>query len=306
MIDGFKSGALLPAAADSFYGPGFHENRFKIALKQKLNCHSMKGMGYVFDFKDAESYDQWFDNPKNAYAFNLEMNLMKIMLAPLAGQRILDIGCGTGRSLEYFLDSGLQLTGIEPSPYMIDNARKRLKNRADLYRGFAEDLPFEDNSFEYSFFLTSLEYTEMPAKAVEEACRVTKDRVFVGVLNRYAPNNLLKRIKGLMAGSVYSKLNFFSIWQLKRLVYSILGDVPMSWRTTLQFPIVHGKAAFVLENLTIVQKSPFGGMIGMVITPVPKFRVTPMLLKEKPAKRPNQVAGYARFGSGDEYEDSCL
>ena len=264
----------------------------------------MEGMGYVFDFKDAAAYDKWFEDPKNAYAYDLEMNLLKVMLAPLSGQSILDIGCGTGKSLACFLDAGLRLTGIDPSPYMIDYAQQRLHKSADLYRGFAEDLPFEDNSFEYSFFFTSLEYTEMPAKAVEEACRVTKDRVFVGVLNRYAPNNLLKRLKSLMAGNVYSRSHFFSIWELKRLVYSILGDVPVSWRTTLQFPFIYGKAAFFVENLTIVQKSPFGAMIGMVITPVPKFRLTPMLLKEKPAKRPNQVAGYARFFSGGDYEDS--
>ncbi|MCF8045266.1 MAG: class I SAM-dependent methyltransferase [Desulfarculaceae bacterium] len=263
-------------------------------------------MGYVFDFTDAAGYDQWFEDPKNAYAYDLEMNLLKVMLAPLSGQRVLDIGCGTGKSLEYFLDSGLRLTGIDPSPYMIDRAEQLLQNRVDLYRGFAEDLPFEDNSFEYSFFLTSLEYTEMPAKAVEEACRVTKDRVFVGVLNRYAPNNFLKRLKSLMAGNVYSKSKFFGIWELKRLVHSILGDVPVSWRTTLQFPLVYGKAAFFVENLTLVQKSPFGAMIGMVIIPVPRFRLTPMLLKEKPSKRPNQVAGYARsrYFSGEDYEDS--
>lgn len=300
---------MFPVFGFSFGGPDFSGevppwDHLKIVLKQDLNCHSINGMGYVFDFTDAAAYDKWFQDPKNAYAYDLEMNLMKVMLAPLSGQRMLDIGCGTGKSLEYFLDSNLQLAGIDPSPYMIDHAQQRLGNKAELYRGFAEDLPFEDNSYEYSFFFTSLEYTEMPAKAIEEACRVTKDKVFVGVLNRYAPNNLLKRLKGLMAGNVYSKSSFFSIWELKRLVHSILGDVPVSWRTTLQFPLVYGKAAFFVENLTVVQKSPFGAMIGMVIIPVPRFRLTPMLLKEKPAKRPNQVAGYARNFSGEDYEDS--
>ncbi len=263
-------------------------------------------MGYVFDFKDAGCYDDWFENPKNAYAFRLETQMLFSMLAPLWGQRLLDIGCGTGKSLEPFLNYGLKLTGIDPSPYMLDIARERLKHRADLHRGVAEDLPFEDNAFEYSIFFTSLEYTDRPAKAIEEACRVTKDRVFVGVLNRYGWNNILKRVKGLFAGNLYSEVHFFGIWELKQLVYSILGKVPVSWRTTVNFPLITFRGMPFPENLPIVQKSPFGAMIGMVITPVPKFRVKPLMLKNKPAKCHKALTGYARTMKEEKNEDAVF
>ena len=82
-------------------------------------------MGYIFDFKDAGSYDAWFDKGKNKYRLDLEIKLMMDLLSPEKGQRILDIGCGTGISLEPLLDKGLNLTGLDPSPYMLDLASDR-------------------------------------------------------------------------------------------------------------------------------------------------------------------------------------
>ncbi len=251
-------------------------------------------MGYIFNFNDAKTYDSWFADKKNDYIFNLEANMFTDMLSPARGQRLLDIGCGSGKSIEPLLDFGLQISGIDPSPYMLDIAENKFKNKVDLFRGFAEDLPFEDNSFEYSSFFTSLEYTALPAKAIEEACRVTKDKIFVGVLNKFAPCNMATMIKSKFVDSVFSKAQFFSIWELKQLVFSILGKVPVSWRTTPQVPIISGKYSFFVEDQFLVQKSPFGSMIGMAIKPVPKFKVRPLGVKIKSAARYKPATGFAR------------
>ena len=113
-------------------------------------------MGHIFDFQDAGFYDTWFEQVKNKYCLDLEIGLMMHFLAPEKGQRILDIGCGTGISLEPLLDKGLNLTGIDPSPYMLDVASKKFENRVDLHRGIAEELPFDDNQFDAAFFLQAL------------------------------------------------------------------------------------------------------------------------------------------------------
>ncbi len=251
-------------------------------------------MGHIFTFNDANAYDSWFKDKKNEHVFNLEASMFIDMLSPLRGQRFLDIGCGSGKSIEPLLKSGLQISGIDPSPYMLDIAEKKFKNKVDLFRGFAEDLPFEDNSFEYSSLFTSLEYTELPAKAIEEACRVTKDKIFVGVLNKYSPFNAITMIRSLFTDSIFSKAQFFSIWELKQLIFSILGKVPVLWRTTPQIPIVYGKYSLFMEDQFLVQKSPLGSMIGMTIMPVPKFRVRPLGVKSKSAARYKPAAGFAR------------
>ncbi len=250
-------------------------------------------MGYIFDFNDAKSYDKWFEKARNRYAFELEMGLLSNMVTLLPGKRLLSIGCGTGQCLKYLLKYDMQLTGVDPSPYMLDIAGERLGHKVDLHRGYAEDLPFDDNSFEYAVFFTSLEFTQMPAKAIEEACRVAKDTVFIGVLNKYAPLNIARRVKSLFVTNIFSRAHFFSIWELKQILFAILGKVPVSWKTTLHFPWASGKTAFFLENLFLMQKLPFGTMIGMRIIPVPKFGTRPLSLKikEKCAYKP--ITGFA-------------
>ena len=143
-------------------------------------------MGHIFDFNEAKSYEQWFSRPQNKAAFELEKQLMRDLLQPMRGESVLDIGCGSGACLAALLEMGLQVTGLDPSSYMLDMSLENMGNRVDLYRGFAEDLPFDDNSFNYSCLFTTLEFVDDPAKALQEAFRVTKDRVFIGVFNRYA------------------------------------------------------------------------------------------------------------------------
>ena len=248
-------------------------------------------MGYVFDFKDAGVYDAWFDQPINRYGLDLEIKLMLDLLKPEKGQRVLDIGCGTGISLEPLLDRGLNLTGIDPSVYMLDLASKRLGSQVTLHNGFAEALPFDDNEFDAAILFISLEFTDRPAKAIEEACRVAKDTVILCVLNRYAPLNMVRRFKSFFVPNVYTHAHFFSIWELKHILFAILGHVPIKWRTTLQFPFTYGSIAGFIENIKIVQKSFFGTLIGMRIKPVPTFRTRPLKLRVKRLKVYNPATG---------------
>jgi len=250
-------------------------------------------MGYVFDFKDASDYDAWFEQARNRYCLELEIKLMLELLAPEKGHRILDIGCGTGLSLEPLLDKGLNLTGIDPSPYMLDIASKRLGSQVELHRGVAEELPFEDKAFDSAIMFTSLEFTDRPAKAVEEACRVAKDTLVLCVLNRYAPLNMVRRFKSFFVSDIFTHAQFFSIWELKRLLFAMLGKVPVRWQTTLQFPFTCGKIANRIENNGLVQKSIIGTLIGMRIKPVPKFRTRPMVLKIGKSKQYNPATGLA-------------
>ncbi|MCJ7617155.1 MAG: class I SAM-dependent methyltransferase [Desulfobacterales bacterium] len=248
-------------------------------------------MGYIFDFNDALNYDHWFDKPQNKFTAGLEFQLMLDMLKPMNGNSILDIGCGTGASLSPFLDRGLQITGIDPSPYMLDIAAKKVGHRVDLHRGFAEDLPFDDNSFNYACLINTLEFVEDPRKAIEEACRVTKDRIFIGVLNRHALKGIQLRLKGIFTKSIYNHAQFFSIWELKKIIHAILVDVPISWRTVCQFLSASGKITSRIEHSRLVQRCPFGAFVGIVFAPVPRYMTRPLSITCRPKRTTNAVAG---------------
>lgn len=248
-------------------------------------------MGYVFDFKDAQAFERWSLEPRNLSSAHREHALMLEMLYPQRGETVLDIGCGFGGSSFPLLDHGLLVTGIDPSPYMLDLALKHLGQRVDLYRGFAEDLPFDDNSFNHACFTTSLEFVDSPGKALAEACRVAKDRVFVGVLNRYAIKGIGRRLEGLFNASIYNHARFYGIWELKRIIRKIAGEVPMSWRTVNQFPAACNPLTQGLEASRFVQRCPFGAFVGMTVTLVPRFRARPLTLPYQPKRTTGAFSG---------------
>ena len=233
-------------------------------------------MSYIFNFNDAISYEEWFNNPRNLFIKTLESELLFSMLKPLRGKQILDIGCGTGRNLMQFIDQGLYATGIDPSPYMLDVAYKNVGNHADLHRGVAEHLPFDDNSFDYSCLITTLEFVENPEESLREAFRVTKEMVFIGVLNRYSLKGFQRRIKGVFTETVYNRAQFFSVWELKYMVKNILGNVPVSWGTVGHFSTGSGKIISTIEQLKFMRKCPFGAFAGLSVTLVPRFRTKPI------------------------------
>ncbi len=250
-------------------------------------------MAYEFDFKAAQDYDAFFEKGRAKHCLDLEIKLISSLIHPMSGKRLLDIGCGTGLSLEPFVDMGMSLTGIDPSAYMLDKAVGRLGYRVDLHRGTAEDLPFDDNSFDTALLFFSLEFSNRPAKAIEEACRVAREQVVIGVHNRYAPQNMARRVKGFFFPDMYNHAHFFSVWELKTMMTSILGNVPVKWRTTVQFPFLSGSLISKVESLRVVQWSYWGSFIGMRIKPVPKFRTRPLALKIRSRKINEPATGLA-------------
>ncbi len=67
-------------------------------------------------------------------------------VAPGPGDRLLDVGCGLGAALERAASMGAEVAGIDPSPPMVDRARRRVPT-ATIEVGSAEDIPFPDGAF---------------------------------------------------------------------------------------------------------------------------------------------------------------
>lgn len=59
---------------------------------------------------------------KHAFVFNYGNSVVE-WLAPKAGEKILDLGCGTGELTAQIAESGAQVTGIDSSPSMISSAK---------------------------------------------------------------------------------------------------------------------------------------------------------------------------------------
>jgi len=98
-------------------------------------------------------------------------------LAVPAGVRWLDVGCGTGALTETILEtaSPAAVEGIDPSAEFLRHARERSADpRARFQVGDAQDLPFEQASFDASVTGLVLNFVADPSRAVAEMSRVTR------------------------------------------------------------------------------------------------------------------------------------
>ncbi|MFC2144535.1 class I SAM-dependent methyltransferase [Acidobacteriota bacterium] len=93
---------------------------------------------------------------------------------PQEGMKVLEVGCGTGTNLELFAEAGCEVSGLDLSPSMMELAKKKLGDRADLRLGDAAAMPFDDGSFD--LVLSFLTLHEMPpavrAPVMKEIVRV--------------------------------------------------------------------------------------------------------------------------------------
>jgi SAM-dependent methyltransferase len=74
----------------------------------------------------AESTYRKFAQYYDLYVGNFDADLAMYKSFCCANDRILEIGCGTGRVLQSFLQDGYVITGVDISPEMLDVAREKL------------------------------------------------------------------------------------------------------------------------------------------------------------------------------------
>ncbi|HET7045851.1 MAG TPA: methyltransferase domain-containing protein [Gaiellaceae bacterium] len=93
----------------------------------------------------------------------------------LRGRRVLDVGCGTGSVLAALVERhAARAWGVDPSPEMLEVARRRLPRGTAVRVGRAEELPFRDGWFDGALMRLVLHLVDRPA-ALAELRRVLRD-----------------------------------------------------------------------------------------------------------------------------------
>lgn len=121
------------------------------------------------------------------------LTLIRDTFAPLAGRRILDIGCGPGKLAARLAAEGARVTGIDPGSAALAAARKAVPE-ACFEAASAEALPFPDASFDGAVMLNALHHVPHPAAALAEAARVLE------------PGSTLVVVEPLATGSFFDAL----------------------------------------------------------------------------------------------------
>ncbi|HZK18856.1 MAG TPA: class I SAM-dependent methyltransferase [Clostridia bacterium] len=174
----------------------------------------------------ANKYDRWYTTPKGRISHQIEKKAVYAYLKPQKGQSLLDIGCGTGQYSLDLASMGLEVTGVDISRAMLDQARAKAADSvfpANFIEADAMNLPFPDESFDLVLSVTALEFVPDLPRALKEAFRVLKKggRLVVGLIGRHGPWHSYYAEKARRnPASVFKHARFYS---LDELLVAMLG-----------------------------------------------------------------------------------
>lgn len=186
----------------------------------------------------ANRYDAWYATPIGAWADRHEVAVIFRLLAVQPGERLLDLGTGTGRYALVAAQQRARVVGVDTSPAMLEFARTRSAGQSvHLVRANAMRLPFADASFDVALAVTSLCFVADPLTLLHEVRRVVKPggRLVIGELNRWSLWALVRRVEGLVRPTTYLPAHFRSIRELHRLLVAS-GFIPVRWEGVLHVP----------------------------------------------------------------------
>jgi phosphatidylethanolamine/phosphatidyl-N-methylethanolamine N-methyltransferase len=107
--------------------------------------------------------------------------------------RVLDLGIGTGASLNYYPTDRGRIIGVDLSGGMLREARKKIRERglanAMVFQADAMKLPFADDSFDHVFISHVISVVSDPCKLVQEAQRVAKSGARIVIVNHFQSTN---------------------------------------------------------------------------------------------------------------------
>lgn len=166
----------------------------------------------------AQSYDGWYKRRVGRIYDRLEKKAVADLLPSTAnGDRLLEIGCGTGHWSAFFAERGFRVTGLDISAAMLTMARGRRIPGAEFCRGDAASVPFPDGTFDVAAAITVLEFVPEAGKVMEEMVRCVRSggRIIVGVLNRWSYLGLSRKLR---RRPLFRDATFFSPRELRKLL----------------------------------------------------------------------------------------
>ncbi len=152
---------------------------------------------------DPDDYDSWYEKDPGKTIDLIETECALSLLLPIGGKKILDVGCGTGNFTKKLKALGYEAIGLEPNDSMREKA---IEKGLECVKGHAEDIPFENDSFDAVISVAAAEFFDDLKKAVFEMKRVSKGKVVICFIT--GPWARYYEEKGRKGHPIFSKTRF--------------------------------------------------------------------------------------------------
>ena len=196
----------------------------------------------------AETPYRWSNPGYVTYMQLLERALLQALedaATPLAGARVLDVGCGSGYFLHRLSEYGAgECHGIDLLASRIETAREEYPGQ-EWHVGSASELPFEDGSFELVTQFTCL------SSILDDATRVAAAREMLRVAGRDGRVLSLDMRRGSRPGSTGTPTFGLDEDALR----SLFGEPRLLRRVALRFDLsqIAGRHALLAQTLALLR-----------------------------------------------------
>lgn len=205
----------------------------------------------------AGEYDEWHtkvyeSDPGHADESSPWYRLVREFLPPVQDKRVLEIACGRGGFSRLLGSRGALVSGADFSTSALAIARERLQaypslvERVDYVQADAQNMPFEENSFDIVVSCETIEHVPNPQAAVSEMYRVCKPS---GTLYLTTPNYFnfmglyliyaLVRHPGLKSSQPIDRRFIFP--QIRSFLKQAGWNIVYTDGTVHQFPFIPGR-----------------------------------------------------------------
>jgi SAM-dependent methyltransferase len=148
------------------------------------------------------------------------------------GHRVLDVATGTGNVAIPAAVAGAQVVGLDLTPELFETARRRADQRAvavDWIEGDAEQLPFEDESFDRVLSVFGVQFAPRHEIAARELVRVCRPGGRIGLVN-WTPQSHIGELLKTIGRYMPAPPDYASpppLWGSEQHVRRLFADSPV-------------------------------------------------------------------------------
>ena len=161
------------------------------------------------------------------------MKLSFDMMELMPGQKVLEVGIGTGLSLGYY-PRNVHVTGIDIAEGMLAECQKKIESgnigNVELQKMDAMKMVFPNNSFDRVFAPSVVSVIPQPERVVAEMLRVCKPDGMVCIVSHFAGSDLKSRILDSVWDPVTSKVGGFRMKTPASVVENAPGGIVIKKR----------------------------------------------------------------------------
>ena len=176
------------------------------------------------------------------------------------GQAVLDVATGTGNIALRAAAAGAQVVGLDLTPELFEAARRRAVTydvAVDWIEGDAEDLPFEDQSFDRVLSAFGVQFAPRHTIVAQELARVCRPGGRVGLVN-WTPSGQVGELFKIIGRYMPPPPEYASpppLWGSEEHVRELFADTPLEFEFARGFNPWHFDSA---EHYVVFMESHYG------------------------------------------------